>query len=185
MVTAFFSRRQGMAGFKCKDHFATLLPFHEVLKAPGTVLIAHVVEHKQQTFGRVWEPSLVLQGPLPLWCQLSVPRSDAYFSPVMSAVPAGLLPLVTHSAASGANFLPDWGKFQCRPVSSTRSESVLCTGRVLKRPWWVIAISDPWLSSPLTSVPQNWSPTEERPPWERVVGINSTELKKPGRQMCT
>lgn len=58
-----------MAVVKCKDHFVALLPFHEVLKAPGTVLISHVVEHKQQTFGRVWEPNL-LQGPLPLWCQL-------------------------------------------------------------------------------------------------------------------
>lgn len=75
-----------MAVDKCKDHFAALFPFHEVLKAPGTVLIAHAVEHKQQTFGRVWEPNLLLQGPLILWCQLSVTCSDPYFSLMISEV---------------------------------------------------------------------------------------------------
>lgn len=61
-----------MAVVKCKAHFAALFPFHKLLKAPGTVLMAHVVEHKQQTFESVWELNLFLQGPLPLWCQLSV-----------------------------------------------------------------------------------------------------------------
>lgn len=49
-----------MAVIKCKAHFAALFPFHKLLKAPGTVLMAHVVEHKQQTFESVWELNLFL-----------------------------------------------------------------------------------------------------------------------------
>lgn len=46
---------EGMTVPYCKTHthFAALFPFHEVLKATGTVLMARLVEHKQQTFGRV------------------------------------------------------------------------------------------------------------------------------------
>lgn len=42
-----------MAVLKCKTHFAALFPFHEVLNTAGTVLMARLVERKQQTFGRV------------------------------------------------------------------------------------------------------------------------------------
>lgn len=49
-----------MAVSECKTHFAALFPFHEVLKASGTVLMARLVEYKQRTFGRVWKPILHL-----------------------------------------------------------------------------------------------------------------------------
>lgn len=41
-----------MAASKCKTYFA-LFSFHEELKASGTVLMARLVEHNQQFFGRV------------------------------------------------------------------------------------------------------------------------------------
>lgn len=66
----FFLDRKGWLLLSGKDDFAALFSFHQVLKAPGTVLIAHVVEHKQQSSGRVWETNILLQGPSPLWCQL-------------------------------------------------------------------------------------------------------------------
>lgn len=163
-----------MAVDKCKDHFAALFPFHEVLKAPGTVLIAHAVEHKQQTFGRVWEPNLLLQGPLILWCQLSVTCSDPYFSLMISVVWAialgdpqrcfrGKLPLRLKEIPMQVSQL-------------IQSESALCTDRVLERPAWVTAVSDTRLSSPVTPVLQNWCPTEEGQPWERILWNNFTEL---------
>lgn len=111
--TALLSWQEGMAAVKCKDHFVALFPFNKVLKAPGTVLISHVAEHKQQTFGRVLEPNLLLQGPLPLWCLCHTQRS--LFQPSDERGPcSGLLPLVIHSGASGANSFSDWRNFQSR-----------------------------------------------------------------------
>lgn len=49
--TLFWQER--MAVSECKPHFAASFPFHEVLKASGTVLTIRLVEHKQQAFGSV------------------------------------------------------------------------------------------------------------------------------------
>lgn len=152
--TALFSRQEGMAVIRC--NFVVLFPFHEVLKAPGTVLIAHVVEHKQQTFERVWEPNLS-QRPLPLWCQLSVTRSDPSFSRMMSEVPApGYYPWWSTVVPQGQTSFQTEGNSSVGHIGYTQSESVL---RFLERPSWVSAVSDPSLTPlfPLchrTEVPQ-------------------------------
>lgn len=69
-----------MAFLERKTHFAALFPFHEVLNAAGTVLMARLVEHKQQTFGSVKDSSSSIK-PLCLWCQLSLHTKPSLLQP--------------------------------------------------------------------------------------------------------
>lgn len=69
-----------MAVLERKTHFAALFPFHEVLNAAGTVLMARLVEHKQQTFGSVKDSSSSIK-PLCLWCQLSLHTKPSLLQP--------------------------------------------------------------------------------------------------------